>query len=116
MPKRVDLSLSEKVKLVSELELPGVTQVSVVKKYGVSTSQVSCPSKKEDLIRDFESGGNRSQKRKREGKEEDVIVGNALFLWFEQKLGLGAHLSGTLLKACDLARTKGTDYTPVYFK
>ena len=58
--------------------------------------------KKEDLLRDFESGGNRSRKRKREGKEEDV--GNTLFLWFEQKLGQGAHLSGPLLKqkACDL--------------
>ena len=38
MAKRVDLSLSEKVKLVSELELPGVIQASVAKKYGVSTS------------------------------------------------------------------------------
>ena len=48
----------------------------------------------------------------REGKEEDV--GNALFLWFEQKLGQGARLSGPLLKqkACDFARTQGTDYTP----
>ena len=63
MAKQVDLSLSEKVKLVSELELPGVTQASVAKKYGVSTSQVLCLSKKgEDLVRDFESGGNRSQK------------------------------------------------------
>ena len=38
MVKRVDLSLSEKVKLVLELELPGVTQASVAKKNGVSTS------------------------------------------------------------------------------
>ena len=37
MAKRVDFSLSEKVKLVSELELPGVTQASVAKN-GVSTS------------------------------------------------------------------------------
>ena len=36
MAKQVDLSLSEKVKLVPELELPGVTQESVAKKYGVS--------------------------------------------------------------------------------
>ena len=40
MAKQVDLSLSEKVKLVPELELPGVIQESVAKKYGVSTSQV----------------------------------------------------------------------------
>ena len=38
MAKRVDLSLSEKVKLMSELELPGVTQASVAKKNAVSTS------------------------------------------------------------------------------
>ena len=56
MAKRVNLSLSEKVKLVSELELPGVTQASVAKKYGVSTLQMSHLFKKEDLVRDFESG------------------------------------------------------------
>ena len=73
MAKRVDLSLSEKVKLVPELELPGVTQASAVRKYGISTSQVSRLSKKkDDLVRGFESGSNRSRKRKREGKEEDV--------------------------------------------
>ena len=68
-------------------------------------------SKKDDFIRNFKSGGNRSRKRKREGNEEDV--GNALFLWFEQKLGHGARLSGPLLKqkACELARTQGTDCT-----
>ena len=42
MAKQVDLSLSEKVKLVPELELPGVTQESVAKKCSVSTSQLSC--------------------------------------------------------------------------
>ena len=102
MAKRVDLSLSEKVKLLLELQLPRVTKASVAIKCGVSTSHVSSPSKKEDLVRDFESGGNRSRKRKREGKED---VGIALFLWFEQKLGQGAHLSEPLLKqkVCDLA-------------
>ena len=64
MAKRVDLLLTEKVKVVSELELTGVTQESIAKKCGVSTSQVSCPSKKDDFIRDFESGDNRSRKRK----------------------------------------------------
>ena len=59
--------------------------------------------------RDFESGGNRSRKQKREGKED---VGNALFLWFEQKLGQGARLSRLLLKACDLACTQGIYFIP----
>ena len=52
------VSLSEKVKLVSELELPGVTQASVAKTCGVTTSQVSRLSKKEeDLVRGFDSAG-----------------------------------------------------------
>ena len=40
MSKRVDFSLAEKVKLVSELDLPGVTQASVAKKNSVYTSIV----------------------------------------------------------------------------
>ena len=106
MTKRVDLSLSEKVKLVSELDLPGVTQASVAKKYGVSTSR-RCHAclKRRRILFVISRGGNRSRKRKSEGKED---VGNALFLWFEQKLGLGARLSRPLLKqkACDLALTQ----------
>ena len=38
MAKHVDFSLSEMVKLVSELELPGGTQAFVAKKNSVSTS------------------------------------------------------------------------------
>ena len=64
MAKRVDLLLTEKVKVMSELELTGVTQESIAKKYGVSTSQVSHLSKKDNFIRDFESRSNRSRKRK----------------------------------------------------
>ena len=45
-----------------------------------------------DFIRDFKGGGNRSRKRKLKSNEEDV--GKALFLWFEQKLGQGARISG----------------------
>ena len=50
--------------------------------------------------------------KKLKSNEEDV--GNALFLWFEQKLGQGARLSGPLSKqkACELTRTQGTDCTP----
>ena len=47
MAKQVDFSLSEKVKLVSELELPGVTQVSVA--VFLHRSQVSRLSKM-DLV------------------------------------------------------------------
>ena len=51
---------------------------------------------KKDLVRDFESGGNRSRKRKSEGKEENV--GNALFLFRTETVGQGARVSGPLLK------------------
>ena len=52
------------MKLVSELELPGVIQVSIAKKNDVSTSIAGVTSRlsKKDLVRDFKSGGNRSQK------------------------------------------------------
>ena len=79
----MDLSLGDKVKLVRESELPGVTQASLAKKYGVSTSQVSRIVKnKRELVKSLKSGSNQLRKRKREGKEQDV--GNALhvFLWF----------------------------------
>ena len=80
--KRVDLSLADKVKIVNEMKLPGITQVQVAKKFGVSTSQLSRIVKmKDDLIRDFEAGGCRTRKRQRASKENDV--GDALFLWFQ---------------------------------
>ena len=70
MAKRVDLSLSEKVKLVSELKLHGVTQASVAKKYGVSTSQVSRKSKKRMILFEISRVGaiiaeNESEKARR---------------------------------------------------
>ena len=112
MAKRKHLSLSKKVKIIKELELPG-TQASVAKKYGIFSSQVSHLAKnKVDLLCAFENGGNQSRKRKRERKEKEV--GDALFLWFEQKLGQGTRLSGPILKkkATDLALILGTEFSP----
>ena len=63
---------------------------------------------KKDLVRDFESGGNHSRKRKSESKEEDV--GNALFFVFRtETVGQGARVSGPLLKqkACDQLILRG---------
>ena len=100
------LSLSDKVKVVQELELPGVTQASVAKKYGVSTSQVLRLAKnKKELLRAFECGAYPKRKQKREG---------ALCMWLEQKLDQGACLSGPVLKkkASDLVRTQGTKFMP----
>ena len=107
MAKRVDLPLAKKVALVRELEVPGTTQVSVAKKFGVSTSQV----KKGELVRQYEGGANASRKRQRRGTEDNV--GKALFLWFQQKLSQGARLSGPFIKekARELSRTQGREFT-----
>ena len=116
MAKWKDLTLAEKVKIINELELPG-TQASVAKKYGISNSQVSRLAKnKEDILRAFENGGNHRRKRKRESKEKEA--GDALFLWFEQKLGQGARLSGPILKkkATDLTLTLGTEFTTWFLR
>ena len=113
MAKRVDLPLAKKVALVRELEVPGTTQVSVAKKFGVSTSQVSrLQKKKGELVRQYEGGASASRKRQRGGTEDDV--GKALFLWFQQKLSQGARLSGPLIKekARELSRTQGREFTP----
>ena len=98
------------MKIVRESELPGVSQASLARKYGVSTSRLV--KNKHELTEALESGGNQRRKRMREGKEEDV--GKALFLWFEQKTAQVAHLSGPVLKqkASDLARAQGSDFFP----
>ena len=110
--KRIDLSLADKVKLLKHLQLPGVSQASAAKKFGVSTSQVSRLVKAKQQIFDQFDTGNHNRKRQRAGKEEEV--GSALFLWFQQKLSQGARLSGPLLKqkATELAAAEGTEFTP----
>ena len=110
--KRRDLHLSDKVDILKQLESPGVTQASLAKRFGVSTSQVWHIVKfKGEILKQFDNGGNHEQKCQRSCKEEDV--GSALFLWFQQKVAQGARLSGPLLKqkATELASAKGTEFT-----
>lgn len=111
--KRVDLPLAQKVELLKALESPVVSQATVAKKFAVSTSQVSRLVKgKVEILQQFENNGNPNRKRQRAGKNEEV--GNALFLWFRQKLSQGARISGPMLKqkAADLAAAEGTDFMP----
>ena len=107
MAKRVDLILAKKVALVRELEVLGTTQVSVAKKFGMSTSQVShLQKKKEQLVRQYKGGVNASRKRQRGGTEDNV--GKALFLWFQQKLSQGARLSRAVATNSNVVRPSAT--------
>ena len=82
--KRRDLCLSDKVDILKQLKSPGVTQASLAKRFGVSTSQVSRIVKGKEILEQLDNGSNHKQKRQRSCKEEDV--GSALFLWFQQEL------------------------------
>ena len=110
--KRIDLDLDGKVQLLRDFEVSGITQMCIARKYGVSKSQVSrLVSLKNTIFAQFEEG-NKKRKWLRSGKEEDV--GNALFLWFKQKLTQGARLSGTILKqkASEIAAVDGSEFVP----
>lgn len=112
--KRKDLSLTDKIKLLRELQsTPGMTQVAVAQKFGVSTSQVSrLVQQKESLLKAHESGDCRQQKRVRLGK--DAMVDKALLLWLHQKTSQGSRISGPILKekAMEIATTKGVEFSP----
>ncbi|XP_005995615.1 tigger transposable element-derived protein 6-like [Latimeria chalumnae] len=102
--KRVDLSLADKVHVVEALHEPSAKQVQVAKKFGVSKSLVSCLLKKnDDIFKEYATSTNC------DGKEADDKV---LWLWFQHKLGQGAHLSRLLLKqkATQLAAEKGKEF------
>ena len=112
--KQHALSLAEKVQLIKASESPGVKQSELVVKFNVSKSQVSRIIKNKTKIKEeFESCRiNHKRKRNRSGKEEDV--GNALLIWFRQKLAQQARLDGALLKAkaTEIALEKGIDFEP----
>lgn len=112
--KQHTLTLAEKVSLIRASEKPGVKQTHLRKKFKVSKSQVSrIIGNKVKILEEHEScGTNQKRKRNRSGKEEDV--GNALLIWFRQKLAQGARLDGALLraKASEIALEKGIDFEP----
>ena len=52
----LDLPLKDKVKLIKKAKQHGITQASLAKEFGVSTSQVSRLMKaKEDILKEFEA-------------------------------------------------------------
>ena len=81
------LCLSDKVDILKQIQSPGVTQASLAKMCGVSTSQVSCIVKaKGELLKQFDNGGNHERKRQRSCmqmlKEKATKLASALFIQY----------------------------------
>ncbi len=106
------LNLAEKVDLIRASEVAGTKQSDLVKRFNASKSQVSRILKnKRAILDEFDSyGTNRKRQRNRSGRDEEV--GDALLLWFREKMAQGARLDGALLreKANELAQEKGSDF------
>uniref|UniRef100_A0A8C8SIN0 HTH CENPB-type domain-containing protein n=1 Tax=Pelusios castaneus TaxID=367368 RepID=A0A8C8SIN0_9SAUR len=110
-PKRKELSLADRVKLLQALELPSASLSSVAKLFGISKSQAGRIGRsREQILADWRTNANPLRKRKREGKGGEVE--DALFLWFQQALARGERLSGPILKAKaqELALNSGRDF------
>lgn len=102
--KRVDLSLSDKVKVINMLKAKQ-SQTDIAKKIGISQSQVSRVCKSQDeIMKKWKSNDNPERKRQRTGKAADVE--SALAVWFSNSRGRDVPLSGPVLqeKAQELAK------------
>lgn len=112
---RVELTLPKKVELLQCLSR-GATSKSVVKKFGVSKSQVYRLVKSKDRIfalYELGLGGQRKRDMRRRTCKEQV-VSQALHVWYLQKVARGERLSGPMVKAkaTELAAAKGRDFIP----
>ncbi|XP_067851639.1 uncharacterized protein [Heptranchias perlo] len=109
-PKRTDLPLAEKVKVVAALQGPKASYASVAKIFSISKSQVGRISQnRERILEEWRQNANPNRKRKRKGK--DIEVEDALLLWFQQAMAEGARVSGPMLKtkAKEFAEDLGHD-------
>ena len=115
MAKKVDFSLSEKVKLVSELELPGVTQASVAKKIGVFTFDRRCHAFLKRILSEISRAGAIVAENER-AKARRRMLGMLSFCVWNRNCRPRCSCFRAALEAKSLrpARTQGTDYTPVY--
>uniref|UniRef100_A0A4W3I794 ATG16 autophagy related 16-like 1 (S. cerevisiae) n=1 Tax=Callorhinchus milii TaxID=7868 RepID=A0A4W3I794_CALMI len=109
-PKRTDLPLAEKVKVVAALQGHKASYASVAKIFNISKSQVGRISQnRERILEEWRQNANPNRKRKRKGK--DIEVEDALLLWFQQAMVEGARISGPMLKmkAKEFAEDLGHD-------
>ncbi|MGH0149880.1 UNVERIFIED_CONTAM: hypothetical protein FKN15_016277 [Acipenser sinensis] len=66
----------------------------------------------DNIMKEYENSTNQGRMRQRDKKEAEV--GDALWLWYCQKLAQGAHISGPVLKqkATQLAIERGKEFNP----
>ncbi|RXM30694.1 Tigger transposable element-derived protein 3 [Acipenser ruthenus] len=109
----IEPSITDKVRILEDLREPGAKQVHVAEKFGISKSAVCHILKMNDnIMKEYENSTNQGRKRQRDGKEAEV--GDALWLWYCQKLAQSAHISRPVLKqkATQLAIERGKEFNP----
>ncbi len=101
------LSLRQKLEVLTDLH--GMTGREVAVKWGISPAQVTAIKKNKEKIKDMSESSNLSRKRSRLSPQEDI--GEALHIWFKDKVAQGARISGPILqeKARQLSEEKGLD-------
>ncbi|GFO12148.1 tigger transposable element-derived protein 3-like [Plakobranchus ocellatus] len=112
---RKDLTLHEKANVVKQLEEPGVTMVSLAKKYGVSTSAISRIHKSRvEILARVAEGGKSLARRKRDRPSKEPEVERLLCDWYREQRDMGMHATGSAIrdKARDIARILGKDFWP----
>ncbi|KAK3782414.1 hypothetical protein RRG08_033055 [Elysia crispata] len=112
---RKDLTLHEKASVVKQLEEPGVTMVSLARKYGVSTSAISRIHKSRvEILARVAEGGKSLARRKRDRPSKEPEVERLLCDWYREQRDMGIHATGSAIrdKARDIARVLGKDFWP----
>nr|XP_032825132.1 tigger transposable element-derived protein 6-like [Petromyzon marinus] len=110
-PRRVTVSFATKMAMLRALD-GNPNQSRVAADFGVSRSVVNRTLKNREEILRRSSSYNSDRKRKRNCKE--AAIDEALFVWFQHKLALGARLSGPVMKekARQLAAELGREFEP----
>ena len=110
--KHKDLLLADKIFVIDEL-VKKILQSAVIKKFGISQSQVSWILKStEKLLSTHCSNINPTRKRARKSTQEQVE--DALLQWFKQAKSRGLIMTGPMLheKAKDLGKIMKVDFDP----
>ena len=79
--RRTDLTLGQKLEIVSALERERVSQAELAKRFSCAQSTISKIAKSKDaILKEAEENKSATRKRKRASKDNDVDT--ALYTWF----------------------------------